>query len=167
MNSKFAVLIFALVIIACWLVMQCGKQNTVKEVTKVREPKAIRVTPAQPQDVEVKQQANSLPGLILKELVETHPNPEIRKDFKNLVESGRVKVYTEELVGRQSGGGIVSVFWDKEKHILCFNFPASKLQDQSLSLLQKQDLIYAGYQIVKQARAGKLPPESFQLWPEK
>lgn len=98
-------------------------------------------------------------SIALKELIQTHPEKEIRVDLHQLLTSGQIYPNYQESLG-SGGSAIATVLWVNlpgKGESLVFSFNRSGLLDPKLTTSYKQLVIYHEWTHVKQQRAGTYP----------
>ena len=98
-------------------------------------------------------------SLILKDLVETHPSPQISRDLNHLVTSGKVFLNFQPAM---SPGAVATVMWvntPSHGQVLTLVTPAEWLIDPTTSREMKQLVIFHEYQHIRQQLDQTVPRE--------
>ena len=98
-------------------------------------------------------------SLILKDLVETHPSPQISRDLNNLVTSGKVFLNFQPAMSPGAAATIMWVNTPSHGQVLTLVTPAEWLLDPTTSRELKQLVIFHEYQHLRQQLDQTYPRE--------
>lgn len=144
-NTPFKALVYILVVMGFFsLVSASGGTDRPTKVGSVNK---------QSQIVEVD------PREIMKDLIQTHPHPEVRQRLNELILQGEIGLSFQQL--QSAPNTVANVAYSQSvrngKMMLALNYVAEALLDPRDSKIHKQLIIYHEWIHIKQQRAGRAP----------
>lgn len=173
-NKRVSALLLIAGILAWWgySAQHNTPSNTETVITSNPSPKPdIKTTPTPELDIPVDAIGPRLVGppspeaqemakysLVLKELVQSHPMPEIHRDFNRMVENGEIILnFQPNVAGEHALATVIYVNTPSHGEVLVFSIDPAELNSPELSRAFKQLVIFHEYIHILQQKSGRWP----------